>query len=112
MYVINSTSYSSSDGGSLIFTGKGDGVRTINELSITDPNNMTWEAWINPEQDTTDSNQKMFMGMGSLPYFSYIGRAGDQRFFASLRISGNQSNITSSVGSVPFGKWTHTVTTI
>lgn len=109
MYVINSPSWSSDSGGVMEFSGKGDTIRTIGELDITDANNMTWEAWVNHDGDEIDTDiGKMFMGMGGRPYFA---ASQNGRLCVSFHI-GSQIDYNTAVGSFVKGRWNHFAATV
>lgn len=87
---INGLSYSSADGGSLVFDGTNDRANSISNISFG--NNASWEAWINRTSSVNSYN--MFMGR-YLPYFG--ARSGSTGFHFSNAISGQKNVYTTGI---------------
>ena len=94
----NGLTYSSANGGSLVFDGSNDFVLTSSVATYG--NNTTWEAWIYCTANVSTYN--MFMGR-YLPYFGfYIG----ERFIFSNLVGGTQQTITTPL-SLSYNIWYH-----
>jgi hypothetical protein len=94
----NGPTYSSSNGGSLIFDGSNDFV--LLSSNTTFGNNTTWEAWIYSTGDVSSYN--MFMGR-FLPYFGFFG--GNSLYFSN-NIGGSQRTIQTAT-NLSYNTWYH-----
>ena len=100
--VLNEVGYSSDGGGCVVFKGGPGVISTRTSLSFGSNRNITWEAWVKPSAG--DGNE-MYMGAGSLPYFSNYGRL----LLWSVSQSGVQAVIQSQPGFFVIGAWHHVV---
>jgi len=94
----NGPTYSSSNGGSLVFDGTNDFV--LSSSVATYGNNTTWEAWVYCTADVSTYN--MFMGR-YLPYFAFYG--GNSLYFSN-QIAGNQRTIQTAT-NLSYNTWYH-----
>jgi len=92
---VNALTYNST-GTSFTFNGSNNSFMTPSLQTLG--NSMTWEAWVNCEQDISTYN--MFMGR-YLPYFSFYG--GVQLYFSNL-IGGAQQTIATA-GNLSLNTW-------
>jgi fibronectin-binding autotransporter adhesin len=92
---VNSLTYNST-GTSYTFNGSNNSVMSTDLQPFG--NNMTWEAWVNCEQNVSTFN--MFMGR-FLPYFSFY--AGVQLYFSN-QIAGAQQTIATA-GNLSLNTW-------
>jgi hypothetical protein len=92
---VNALTYNST-GTTFSFNGTNNSIMTPTLQTLG--NSMTWEAWVNCEQDISTYN--MFMGR-YLPYFSFYG--GVQLYFSN-NISGAQQTIATA-GNLSLNTW-------
>jgi len=92
--LINGPTFSSANGGSIVFDGVDDSVNTINVSSLTD---MTIEMWI---YDTRSSGERDIL--------SYNGNSGAYTYNGStFRTDGNglAARVFAGVGNPPINQW-------
>lgn len=95
---VNGPTYSSSNGGSIVFDGTNDFV--LSSSVATYGNNTTWEAWVYCTANVSSYN--MFMGR-YLPYFGFYG--GNSFIFSNL-IGGAQRTINTPT-NLTLNTWYH-----
>jgi hypothetical protein len=93
---VNALTYNST-GTTFSFNGSNNSVMVPTLQSFG--NNMTWEAWVNCEQDISSYN--MFMGR-YLPYFSFY--AGNSLYFSNY-INGVQQTIHATSPTLSYNTW-------
>jgi hypothetical protein len=94
----NGPTYSSANGGSIVFDGTNDHVLTSSVATYG--NNTTWEAWIYCTANVSTYN--MFMGR-YLPYFGFFG--GNSLYFSNV-VGGVQSTIQTAT-NLSLNTWYH-----
>ena len=95
----NGPTFSSANGGSIVFDGSNDFVLTSSVATYG--NNTTWEAWIYCTANVSEYN--MFMGR-YLPYFGFY--TGNRFIFSNL-IGGIQCTITTPTTNLTLNTWYH-----
>jgi hypothetical protein len=92
----NGPTYSSDNGGSIVFDGVDDYVNTTNSVFGAD---VTYNTWVNRTSSVNTLN--MFMGKGSLPYF---GIRSSNNIIFSNRIGSTQRSLQTPLTS-PDNTW-------